>query len=210
MKNYHRINFIILGLFILSSLIQTLSRNDQIRLKYYERLLENNSLINLVYDNQGLYLTLNSNLEPGNHFIELSHNFLIDGCVYYPFKEEINSVIMKIMNPDENSKKLKRIFLFAYQILYYKFANHEDTMMYYRDESESSVFRFNPTKENLEFINMIFKKIPSSVYTYDDEELELARNLDINLDTYEFLINSFNAVLSYTLNEATEEARVLN
>ena len=183
--------------------------------KYYKTLIDYQPMENFVkidIDDEGPHLKatrITSMLTP---MFCLSKELLINGCQFYPFKDEIYFVINEIFKTlPEHSYFLKKVYLLAYQILYFRFGNHSKAKDYYtKDKNKpiSEAFVIKPLPIVKEYIEHLFENVPDSMYNFSDDNIDLAKRFGFNNEAFNILLKVYNKVLSYSLHHIDSEAEV--
>jgi hypothetical protein len=184
--------------------------------RYYKSLLDSQPIENFVHidvDENGPYLRatkLTSQLAP---MFCLSKELVINDCQFYPFKDEIFNVIQEIFKSlPQKSYFLKKLYLLAYQILYFKFGDYNRAKSYYTRKKKiqmSSAFLIKPPLVVKEYIEQLFEYVPDSIYNFTEDNIDLVKRLGFKNDAYNILMKVYNKVLSYSLHHIDSEAEVI-
>ncbi len=205
---------------LISLIVSALSQNIPFKFekpyRYYKSLIDHQpgeNYLQIDVDENGPYLRatrVTSQLAP---MICLSKHLVINGCQLYPFKDEILNVIQEVFKSlPEQSYFLKKLYLLAYQILYFKLGDHNKAEEYYtkyRKFQMSDAFLIKPPSVVKEYIDQLFEYVPDSIYNFKEDNLDLVKTLGFKNEAYSILLKVYNKVLSYSLHHIDSDAEVI-
>ena len=191
------------------------SENDNIKFRYYKGLLESEVIpknIELSRDDSGFLLKTTEIINNNSPIFGIPKTHAINGCLFYPFRDKITEVINKfiIKNGFEKTKFLLNHYTIIYQILYYHQADYDQARDYYfkTKRYESEIFQFEPSLDVRNYIDIMFRSIPQSIYTFKDEDISLAKTFNFS-SNYQRNVDIYEEVLHYALELEDKEARVI-
>ena len=184
------------------------------RKNFYNFILKEWKLENklkLLIDNENYILELklkkNKNLT-NNSSINLNWEYFITSCDFTPFKEKIGQYVVEYSqkNPTINNTRLINLIILTYQILYYRLSDSKKITQFYEKyffkslSYNKNVFNFEKTNINIKkyYKEVIprYSYLKNGILFFSDEDLKLAKKLQIDTVLAEQINKLFNYVTS--------------
>lgn len=166
-------------------------KSEEKRFQFYSKILEESKMMDLEIkaDEQGLYLSNTQDYTVGKMLAVVSRKYIISGCDFYPFKDYLIGVLIKFTNahPTKNNDGIIMGFSLVYHLLYRKLAKKERAKVFYEDMLRnnfpaSDFFQYGISEEVQNYLNNLPTNKSNSVFSFDPEDIELAKKL--GLETY--------------------------
>lgn len=157
----------------------------------------------------GVYCVTKKDIKPKEFVMKIPKEFISCGCNFsftlvdlYPFEFEIKDALESLfkkrnLNVNETKIKLGQ-WLFAYQVLFYKYANKEKIFEFIK-ETGKDYYLINIPKQKQEY----FDSLSSEIYTspmYDDDDINYVGYVGLAHDSYKEAKEVFSHVYNYFSN----------
>lgn len=175
--------------FKLFGIVMLYSLDDKARYDYYKQILERFAYdvkVKVMMDDKGLFLKTTEQINEKSYLFCMPFKLTIQGCLSYPFKDEIATAIENyylINRP--NKPRLTQMYLLAYQLLYYQFADHEAVKnILFNDEYISEIISLKPSPLMLDYIKILYKSKINSIYSFSEAEVTWGESLGLDMTAY--------------------------
>jgi hypothetical protein len=163
-------------------------------------------------ETEGTYCKAAKNISAKEFIFNVPKEFIVCGFDIYPFKFELKDVIypylaQKYRNNVNETKTKTALYLFAYSLLYHRYANKEKIEAYLtKVGKEYYIKRLTKGQENY------LKSLPNTLYTfhmYDIEEIKLAEIIGLPTTQNE-VVELFEHVEMFFRNHPLKVKYLLN
>lgn len=191
------------------------------RMNYYNSLISDLKLIDKVsieIKNNRIYLKANKDFAALDNVFLMPKFLFFTSCDLFPFKEYILDALNQL---NKNSKvdlhKFSNNLILAYNLMYYKFADKEKAKKYYldmyKDQGErakeiETILPFEVHPEIKLYLDNLPQKNTRSLFFFNEEEMQLAKDLGIDLITKVVFENTHNQLIEFFKKNSPEELSV--
>lgn len=174
-----------------------------VELSFYEEIFSSKTPMKnpkLIINNK-TYLELDSAVKPDEVLFQISNDYLLSGCQFYPYKHVIMQLLaeyfQKLKEPIPHFQIYIHSFSLVYQLLYF---NHYDDLdetfiasdlLKTENISPSEYFTFEPSPTQKEFL---FEILKNQTHLYNESEIKLIKRLNLTDTSYEIAKSIFEYV----------------
>jgi len=191
------------------------------RMNYYNSLISDLKLvdhISLEVKNSKILLkVLNDRAATDNIFL-LPKSLFLTSCDLFPFKETILEAL-SYLNKDSkvDLNKFSNNLMVVYIMMYYKFADKDKAKKYYTELYRDNLETLKEIESNLPFevnpeIKLYLDNLPQkntrSLFFFNEEEIQLAKDLGIELITKVIFENTHQQIINYIKKNTSEDLSV--
>ena len=187
--------------FFLLNIIYSLNIN-----KYYRKQFKKETrdphliLTNETSESKIPQIKFTENIPRNSTILKIDKNQLIISCSKFPFSEILSDYMNKYFSIKKISPSwYSETFSLVFKILYYKYAPLESIKKEFESENKSSTeeYEYKLSKNLMEYIDAIYSKLNSSIYTHDYnkynkdfiQRYKLEENFIAN-DIYDYIIET--------------------
>ena len=191
------------------------------RMQYYTNIINDLKLsekVSVGVKENNLYLYANQDFGASSHVFYLPKIVFLTSCDLYPFKE----IFLKAINLFNSKSKIdlnkfSSSLLLTYEIMFLKFANKEKTKQHYSDlykdeermKEIENILAFEVNPEVTQYLNYMPKKNTRSLFFYNEEENQLAKDLNIDLITKIIFENTHKDIIEFVKQNFNEDVKVI-
>lgn len=198
-----------------------LNRELLSRMNYYNSLINDlklNENVSLEVKNNRIYLkALQDNAAFDNQII-LPKFMFFTSCDIFPFKDIIINTLNNISKESKiDLNKFSSNLMVVYSMMYYKYADKEKAKKYYielyKDDQEQasaiqSILPFEVHPEIKLYLENLPQKNNRSLFFFNDEEIQLAKDLGIELITKALFENTHKNIIEFMKKNLPEDLSV--
>lgn len=191
------------------------------RMNYYNTMINDLKLIDKVsieVKNNKMHLKANEDFAASDNIMILPKFLFFTSCDLFPFKEYLIDALNQL---NKNSKvdlhKFSNNLFLAYNMMYYKYADKEKAKKYYlelnKDQGENAkeienIFIFDVHPEKKLYLDNLPQKNTRSLFFFNEEEMQLAKDLGLDLITKVIFENTHKQIVEFLKKNLSEEASV--
>ena len=184
-----------------------------VELSFYEEFFSSKTPMKnpkLVLNNK-TYLELDSSTQPDEVLFQISNDYLLSGCQFYPYKHVIMPLLtdyfQNLTEPIPHFQIYVHSFSLVYQLLYLnQYDNLDETFIasdLLRNEniSPSEYFTLEPSPTQKEFL---FEILRNQTHLYNESEIKLIKRLNLTDKSYEIA----KSVFEYVNNRISTSSKI--
>jgi len=191
------------------------------RMNYYNSIINDLKLmdsISIEVKSNKLYLKANQDFAAMDNIFVIPKFLFFTSCDMFPFKEYFLEALNHI---NKNSKidlnKFSSNLILAYNMMYYKYADKEKAKKYYqellKDKSDivkeiDSLLTFDVHPEKKLYLDNIPSKNTRSLFFFNEEELQLAKVLGLEMITKVVFENTHKQIIQFLKKNLSEHTSV--
>ena len=184
-----------------------------VELSFYEEFFSSKTPMKnpkLVLNNK-TFLELDSSTQPDEVLFQISNDYLLSGCQFYPYKHVIMPLLtdyfQNLTEPIPHFQIYVHSFSLVYQLLYLnQYDNLDETFIasdLLRNEniSPSEYFTFEPSPTQKEYL---FEILRNQTHLYNESEIKLIKRLNLTDKSYEIA----KSVFEYVNNRISTSSKI--
>lgn len=166
---------------------------EKFRMKVLISLDDNNNLVIKSGDDQRLQMTYPKNL-------------MLNSCEYFPYFEDIYKAFFAVDKKILDENFSHSMFL-TFKIMYYLYGDHKAAEQYFQEHPE--VITYTLTPELMKYLEMIPKLNNRNIFYLNDEEIQLAKRLNISMRQKDAYLALYKATIENLGKIEEKEKRVI-
>lgn len=191
------------------------------RMNYYNSLINDLKVtdnLSIEVKNNRLYLKANKDYAASDHVFFMPKLLFFTSCDLFPFKEMILEALNFLSKDSKvDLHKFSNNLMLAYNMMYFKFADKEKAKIFYydlyKDQPEyvsqiETMLLFDVHPEAKLYLDNLPQKNNRSLFFFNEEEDQLAKDLGIDLITKVVFENTHKQIIGYIKKNYPEEVSV--
>jgi hypothetical protein len=208
-------------LIFLYCLVYAIASPEKSRADFYSKLLNTHMFksVNLVADNEGLYLTFNEKSFNIENLGRITKEYIFSSCDFFPFRDLFTRIIVQYYKQAGYKGTISlndfvNRFIVVYHMLFTKLANEERVRDYFKTETEKvdEYYSYKVSEKKRSYVSIIpghttVKPIYTAIwFSYND--VENAKRIRLNMHDYDLNIGLFGYVNKYIYELEDAELKV--
>lgn len=159
------------------------------RMKYYQNFADKNKM--------GLTVGVEDNkftLKQKNDvtYFSMNNYMILNSCEYFPYFEDLYQIFSKLEAELSSELFMHSVFL-TFKIMYYIHGDHKTAENYFQESKH--VIVYYPHPELQEYLNHFPKYNERNIFSLDQEDLKLAKRLNINIQFVDIYSRIFKSMV---------------
>jgi len=157
--------------------------------------------------NNKLYLKASQDHAASDNILLIPKFLFFTSCDLFPFKEFILEALNSLNKDSKvDLNKFSSNLMVAYNMMFYKFADKEKAKKYYnevyKDQGEKAILienllEFEVNADVKQYLDNLPQKNTRSLFFFNDEEIQLAKDLGIELTTKVIFENTHRQIVEF-------------